>query len=976
MEENKEILGLNTNIQKPKTDKLNYGFKVLSNGLKVLLVYDPDTKESSAALGVNIGSLVDKKNEQGLAHFCEHLLTMGSKKYPAENEYGEYLTKNGGYSNAHTLQDKTIYYFNVSNEGFEGALDRFAQYFISPNFNEGSVERELKAVDNEFSNNLNNDSRRMTQIKISEINKDSPFNHFGTGNIKTLSLPNIRDRLLEYYKKYYTSEIMNLCVYSNKSLEEQLKLVESLFSLVPKIDNFVMPRYDEIKPYDENNLAKFYKIIPVKEEDQIIFQWIMPFCSNYNAKPLKYLSSLFGHEGPNTLTSALNKDNLCNSLTAGSGRYSKTYMILSITITLTKKGLENYREVILRTLKYVKTIKEKGINKRYYEEEKQIGQVNFDFKQKLTPINCTKTYASNLMDYKPEDIIAGPHLFGEFNESLIKQYLDMMTLDNLNIILLSNSIAKDCNLTEEIYGTKYSKEKFDITEEEVNSYKCDHIFDYPPENTFIPKNFDILPAPKEIGKYPEKIIDKTNLKVWYLQDTIFNKPKTYLVCQFTTPEDLCDFSEIKLRIMSTLLDKIITVELGEFLYMAESASVNIQFAFGVDNSCIIFDGYSDSLKKGMKDIFSHIKNTDINTQRCRETLELQQKDMLIRARNIFFNSNYQVNLQNINGLLNSSYKNPEDIINFFSEGKKITIEDLIIYKNQMFKSSKIKWLIQGNVSKEEALGIVEETNKILEIDVEKEKIGKFYINRPVYIKKNCNYIYRKKCINPKDENSSLISIYQTDILNDKEFQYLKLIESFLKEEFFDQLRTKETLGYIVSLIAIETKGYFAIANVVQSNSKTPEYCATRVRNFYKNCYQKVKDISEEVLKSLITAQLNIVSKKDNNLSEVFLRNWSEINSDTYKFDRNEIAKKNLNECNKEEFVKFYEKYFINEVAIVDSEYVSTKHYEQNEKEVKETTVTEGENIKKRIICDSFEDFQACNYLGIIYNNPVFMANKD
>ena len=108
MEENKELQGLNTNIKKPKTDKLNYGFKVLSNGLKVLLIYDPDTNKSAAALGVNIGSLVDKKDEQGLAHFCEHLLTMGNKKYPAENEYGEYLAKNGGFNNAHTLQDKTM----------------------------------------------------------------------------------------------------------------------------------------------------------------------------------------------------------------------------------------------------------------------------------------------------------------------------------------------------------------------------------------------------------------------------------------------------------------------------------------------------------------------------------------------------------------------------------------------------------------------------------------------------------------------------------------------------------------------------------------------------------------------------------------------------------------------------------------------------------------------------------------------------
>ena len=45
MEENKEFLGLKTIIQKPKTDKLNYGFKVLSNGIKVLLISDPDTKK-------------------------------------------------------------------------------------------------------------------------------------------------------------------------------------------------------------------------------------------------------------------------------------------------------------------------------------------------------------------------------------------------------------------------------------------------------------------------------------------------------------------------------------------------------------------------------------------------------------------------------------------------------------------------------------------------------------------------------------------------------------------------------------------------------------------------------------------------------------------------------------------------------------------------------------------------------------------
>ena len=132
MVEKEKAGDLMRNIIKPKIDKLDYGFKVLSNGLKVLLISDPDTNKSSAALGVNIGHLVDKKDEQGLAHFCEHLLFMGSKKYPNENEYSDYIVKNGGDYNASTQRDRTIYYFDVSNEGFEGDLDRFAQFFICP----------------------------------------------------------------------------------------------------------------------------------------------------------------------------------------------------------------------------------------------------------------------------------------------------------------------------------------------------------------------------------------------------------------------------------------------------------------------------------------------------------------------------------------------------------------------------------------------------------------------------------------------------------------------------------------------------------------------------------------------------------------------------------------------------------------------------------------------------------------------------
>ena len=918
---------------------------------------------------------MDGKNDEGLAHLCEHLLLISNKKYPVENEYIEYIWKNGGESNAHTLEDRTVFYFNIPNEAFEGALDRFANNFICPNFNESTVEREIKAVDNEFGNNLSKDNRRINQIKLSEMNKDSVFNHFGTGNIKTLSKPDIRDKLLIYYKKYYTSEIMNLCIYSNKSLQEQLKLVENLFTSIPKIDNFIMPRYDEVNPFDKNNVKCLYKVVPVKDINKIKLEWNFPFYDDYHCQPIAYLTNLFSHGGPNTLTSSLIKDNLCTELTSSKSIKCKTYMTFSIDITLTKKGFENYKEVILWTLKYIKVIQSKGINKRFYDEIKQIEQLMFDYQSKKCPISTVEKYASYLMDYKPEDVISGGQLFGEMKEPLLKKYLDLLTLDSLNIYFSSKSFEKECNLTEKYYGTKYSKEKLNITEEDINSYNCNDIFDYPPENNFIPKNFDILPLPEKLNKYPEKIISHKNMEVWYLQDTIFKKPKGLLVAQFITPIDLCDFSELKLRILSTILENIIKVELGEFLYMAESAEVKINISIDVDKINISIDGFNDSLKKGMKEIITKIQNLNLNTERCKETLELQQKDILRNSMNIFLNSSYQVNFFYLNGLMHDKYKNPKDIIDFFSEGKNISLNDLILYKNSIFKNSKIKWLVQGNISKNDVIEIVEETNKILGIDIGKEKTGKFDKTRPIIIKKNYNYIFRTKSPNPGEKSSSLISLYQTGLLNYKEIQYIKILETFFKGKFYDQLRTKETLGYIVVILTIENLGYFCLANIIQINSKTPEFCAGRVRNFYKENYQLIKNISEEEFKSLVNTRVKLVTKNDDNLIEAFKRNWEEINGNKYNFDIKEKEKENLDKCNKDEFIKFYEKYFVNEVAIVDSEYSCDVHYEQNEKDLKEIKILEGENIKKRIVCDTLEDFRACNTLGVIYNNPLFKANN-
>ena len=127
----------------------------------------------------------------------------GTEKYPEVNYYKEFITNNGGSSNAYTDLTNTVFHFNIGNAGFNEAVDIFSQFFHSPLLNKDSVDKEINAVNSEFYKNLNNDARRVMQIFRANSNPDSSFSMFSTGNLKTLKQPNIYDRLREFYKEYY-----------------------------------------------------------------------------------------------------------------------------------------------------------------------------------------------------------------------------------------------------------------------------------------------------------------------------------------------------------------------------------------------------------------------------------------------------------------------------------------------------------------------------------------------------------------------------------------------------------------------------------------------------------------------------------------------------------------------------------------------------------------------------------------------------
>ena len=74
-------------IKQSPNDLKQYQAITLNNGLRVLLIHNDDTNKSAAALAVNAGHFDDPKERQGLAHFVEHMLFLGTGKYPQGSEY-------------------------------------------------------------------------------------------------------------------------------------------------------------------------------------------------------------------------------------------------------------------------------------------------------------------------------------------------------------------------------------------------------------------------------------------------------------------------------------------------------------------------------------------------------------------------------------------------------------------------------------------------------------------------------------------------------------------------------------------------------------------------------------------------------------------------------------------------------------------------------------------------------------------------
>lgn len=670
-----KILADGDDFIKPTLDKRSYRSILLPNNLQALLVSDPETDVEAGAVHIKAGHFDDPEDRAGLAHFNEHMLFLGTSKYPNENDFETFVGKNGGNTNAYTDMEDTNYYFSVApldhdldddeeeggegDEGDEkvsqalsGGLDRFAQFFISPLFSEGSVERELRAIDSEHLNSFTSESWRNYQLLKSSCDQSHPFAKFGCGNYNTLTNGgNITGQdavssggsspvpaLKKFWSEKYVAENMKVCVVGRANLDELQKEVETAFADVRSNGNVQVAK--EVDPdiifqrehnkygvaFGPEHLGLIREYVPLVEARSIKFLFATPPNDDpaiVESRPDRVLTHLLGHESPGSLHALLLEEGLINGLSSGVGIASSDFSLCSVTLSLTPKGMEQRDLVLSLFWQYVNLIKTHVFNdddiiEKYHEELRQISKTHFKFRENGDPTDFCSGAAELLHDYKPDKILIGSAMPGPYNATITKAFLDRLRPDNC-IVNIQNSDFEDDGLTEDYecsaasapwqyekwYRAKYRQVPISdsIQKKWTSSKEIDSRLFLPAMNTFLPTDFslrsndpDAIAAKDPEVDYskekPKLLVDKPGLKMWHKLDRTFNVPKTSLMLMLTTPTP---YKSPRTMTLMRIYVKVLEDDLNSYIYDASLAGCRARVSCLPSGISISVNGYSEKL---------------------------------------------------------------------------------------------------------------------------------------------------------------------------------------------------------------------------------------------------------------------------------------------------------------------------------------------------------------------------------------------
>lgn len=797
---------------------------ILKNGIQVLLICDKKTKVSACSMNVGVGSWHDPDGYAGMAHFVEHLLFMGSKKFPNENTFSQFISDNSGTCNAYTASDKTVYMFSSSNQSFFTALDIFSQFFISPLFSEGGIQRELNAVDQEHNKNLENENWREYMVLKETANKNHPFHKFSTGTAQTLNvIP--RNDLIKWYETHYSSQKMHLVLYSNRSLDAQQNEILSLFGQVPirKPSDSELPLI-----FDEKQKGRLIYIEPLVDEKKLSFLFELP---NEIAKDVythsdEFLGYVLKNTAPNSLFDKLKKEQYIQSLDVDSSRLSKDSKLFCVSFELTPKGIQKHQKIVELFFSALNNLEIQSISPYIFNEYKNLKNIHHTYQSKQDPISYTSSLAAS-MPY--ESLATFPKLqktISEYKPLMIKKLLGYLKKENCILILKGpkDLVSYNANKKEKYIGASYCINPIEISDKRLNIK-----LNGPIPNPYVPTNFTLENNDASTLCNPKNILNTPSITSYYAQDKFFKNPKASFKCVIAS--DLC-VNTAKSQVLLDLFIQLSDLKTHYIQTSAHMAGLNSSISANEMNLTLDFYGFYQHMPLFVKTILSTINEMQADTATFQNICDAQKihyqektKSLnILKAKEKLFT--YQTKTAETETLLKTL--------------KTINLEEFNQFCKNIFNKTSIQSLTTGPVSKGFALDLSNCVKKQCQKEIFSEFEKHTILFNPIKEKGGPYFIPIKS---KQLANATFLTIQDTSKFNLQKKACMLILENILRESFFNELRTKQQTGYIVGSSSFEKDFRQFICFYVHSSSHQPQDLLSRFDLFIE---ERLRNFDQEV----------------------------------------------------------------------------------------------------------------------------------
>lgn len=905
-----------TIIEKSPSDLRQYEYLELENKLKVVVVSDKSAEKSAATLAVLAGSYDEPADKPGLAHFLEHMIIMGSKKYPHPGSFNTFVSDHGGGRNAMTSNDRTTFFYDIHPTYFQESLARFSDHFVHPLFDANYIEKEIKAVDAEFQMHQEDDFYRGYYVLKNIVNPEHPMHRFTAGNMQSLwpkdkaGAIELRKRFIAFYDQFYSADKMVLVLVGPQSTDILEEWAKQYFSNIPLIQHkaaSLVSKQPAIAFRQGKETQKNIVIHPQKPFYSISMAFSIPSQKqNYETQPLMYLDVLFSNQVENGLTHQLKQKGWILGMAPNRYEISDTEELYALNFSLTEAGLSHIDEIIQACYLYIDTIKQSNLPNWLYDEIKKIDQINFQHVENSPAASLSNYLAQNLHDYPPEKIVSYAYLKPDaiMPKKEIQSLLNLLTPERM--ILFAFMPGDKKNAVEPYYQVPYYTSSF--SQEQIELWKktqgvLTQPIAFPSPNRFLPSKLVI----KHLPQYdkPKLINAKRNQYVWYQPDIEFSMPRIETRFALHTPYI---YEKPENILLAKLAVGLVAEEVSKIGLELALAGAGIGYDIIETGLSISVTGYSDltPYQKIVEKSIESLRNLKIDPAR----FAIQKEALLKSYKARLFASPIENYNQELSVLLLKRKMPTEVMINYL---EKLQPKDLENFQKQFFKDITLEMFMSGNLTKHEAKHLSQKVVSLLKFD--EAMLNKADAN-PHQIAELSPILW----LPPKGQLLNLMHQHPDNLMvmylqmSDKNIDTLAktyLTDYLIKTKFFDELRTESQFGYIVFSRSMVVRDLPGLIFLIQSPKNEHDIIYKKVAEFFSQYAQTLKKMDSIAFEQAKNALVADILQKPKSLSEKVSQSWSEIVDRTYRFNRQKEIAKAVNSISQKELLVFYEAQLIN-----------------------------------------------------------------